>query len=229
MAQEDFTTYTETDPGADITITAAKIDMVTMGDTVVSNVYKDYGASFFNAMDVDYEIFIGSASTDNAQFGPGFINTATPATETRATLASTDLWCPIYTFGGNQRLYLVRGAFTATDVYEGSGEDTLWYNTLTRAADNDTCTLALYSDSGRTTLVDTLSVSGYVTTTKWQYAYGMIQHAGSDGANNTGYVQNMNFNLSTTSIKTWNGLADASTKTYNGLARASIKTFNGLA
>lgn len=32
-----------------------------------------------------------------------------------------------------------------------------------------------------------------------------------------------------TSIKTWNGLADASTKTYNGLARASIKTFNGLA
>lgn len=32
-----------------------------------------------------------------------------------------------------------------------------------------------------------------------------------------------------TSIKTWNGLADASVKTYNGLARASVKTFNGLA
>jgi len=32
-----------------------------------------------------------------------------------------------------------------------------------------------------------------------------------------------------TSIKSWNGLADASVKSYNGLARASIKSFNGLA
>ncbi len=32
-----------------------------------------------------------------------------------------------------------------------------------------------------------------------------------------------------TSIKTWNGLADASVKVYNGLARASIKTKGGLA
>ncbi len=32
-----------------------------------------------------------------------------------------------------------------------------------------------------------------------------------------------------TSIKTWNGLANASTKTYDGLALASRKTFNGLA
>ena len=34
---------------------------------------------------------------------------------------------------------------------------------------------------------------------------------------------------STSSIKTWNGLADASVKNYNGLARASAKTWNGLA
>lgn len=39
----------------------------------------------------------------------------------------------------------------------------------------------------------------------------------------------LTYPFSSTSIKTWNGLADASTKTYNGLARGSVKTWNGLA
>jgi hypothetical protein len=34
---------------------------------------------------------------------------------------------------------------------------------------------------------------------------------------------------SSSSIKTWDGLADASVKTWNGLARAAVKTRNGLA
>lgn len=45
-----------------------------------------------------------------------------------------------------------------------------------------------------------------------------------------GFVQAFSVALpSTTSIKTFDGLADASVKTVNGLARASVKTFNGLA
>jgi len=193
MAVEDFTTYTETDPGSDITVTSTKIDCINFDDSQTYNVYKDKGTDHFNALDVDFETYLSSSSTSNAQFGPGFVNTATPATETRANLATTDCWNVIYV-SGTVRIYLIRGAFVANDSYQSLSANTTYYCTYTRTASSDTVTLKIYSDSGRTSLIDTLSVSGFGTSTKWQYMYGLLMHTGSDGANNTGYIQNIDLN-----------------------------------
>ena len=89
------------------------------------------------------------------------------------------------------RIYLMRGNFTARDYWGGAVENTLYYPRMERAAGNDTATIKIYDDSGRTNLVDTLTVSGFGTD-KWRYVYGFInRNIGSDGVVWDGYYQNL--------------------------------------
>lgn len=231
MAIVDFTTYTESDPGADLTVTSSKIDGSNVDSYQSAIVYKDYGADYFNAIDFDYELYIGSGSgTNNSSGGLAVINSASPSTENSATLSTTDIYQFIYKYNSSYRMYLFRGTGTAFDSYDLLSSNTLYYLTLTRTADSDTVNCYIYSNSGRTTLVDTLTVAGYGTSTKWQYVYGfMNRYILEANANFTGYVQNLDLNVASSAIKTINGLVYASVKTVNGLAIASVKTKNGLA
>lgn len=75
---------------------------------------------------------------------------------------------------GEPRYRLYRGKQTATDTYTGA-MDTPYYVTLTRPAGGDTATALIYSDSARTSLLDTLTVSGYGSTT-YRYLYGFTSY-----------------------------------------------------
>lgn len=216
MAVVDFTTYTETDPGSKITVTSTKVAISTMPDNAVYNVYKDYGTDYFDSLNTFVELYLTSGS-NNGQFGPGFVNTATPGTEARGTLATTDCWVMLYYYNAAD-IRLTRGAYVTADISVATSTATLYYCTFSRTAGSDTVTFYIYSNAGRTTLVDTLSVAGYGTGTKWQYQYALLMHAGSDGSSQTGYIQNLDLNIASS--------GPANLKSYNTNVLANIKSIN---
>lgn len=64
-AYEDFTTYTENDPGSDITITANKADVDDMDRTVRAWVNKDYGADYFGQGDFEIRAEVTHSNSTN--------------------------------------------------------------------------------------------------------------------------------------------------------------------
>lgn len=231
MAVENLTTYTENDPNSKWTVDSTKAEgsNVSGGDGT-SNLYKSFGADHFDALNLKFTAYLSSSAAASATNGPCFATPANPDTFKRASLGTTEPWVFIaHTALPNDRIRFWAGDGSAgTDEYVCSN-NTPYYLLMERAAGNDTITVKIYSDSARTNLLDTLSVSGFGTT-KWRYLYGWISHPDGDPAEDWyGYYENFDLQESTSAIKTINGLAKASVKTFNGLAIANVKKINGLA
>jgi hypothetical protein len=189
FADEDFTTYTEVDPNGKLTVTSAAATGADVDWDEDVYLYKDFGADNFNGLRINFEIRIASTSLNIAIAGPGLtVNTVGD----RTAFAATDIFVGAYrTGGGAYQILLVRGDAVANDAGSISA-DTTYYCTLLRAANADDVNLVIYSDSGRTTVVDTLTVSGYGTGSKYRYLYGIVNvNDGSTGRDWDGFVQNM--------------------------------------
>lgn len=187
MAIENFLTYTEVDLSERLTVTAPKAEGVDVDQDIDVYLYKDKGADHFDALDIDFELYIASTSLDNSFSGMAIANIVS----TQKDFAVTDLSVVCNrVVGPAYRVTLRRGAAQADNHYTGSA-DTLYYCTLLRAAGNNTATVKIYSDSARTDLLDTLSLAGFGAT-KYRYVYGFVNwnHPAS-GNDWDGYVQNL--------------------------------------
>ena len=192
MATENFTGYTEVDTGADLTVTASKADANDVLGNVDCYLYKDFTANHFDALDIDYEIYIEDPVVDLGFGGPGLANAVGTPGGT-ADWAATDIFAATFHHSnGNVYFRLMKGDDSGEDDYIVS-KDTLYYCTLSRAAGNDTVSLLIYSNSARTTLLDTLSVSGFGTT-KWRYCYAFAAFTSGMAREWDGYVQNLDLN-----------------------------------
>jgi hypothetical protein len=227
MPTQDLTSYIKNDPNGRLTVSAAKVqgDNVTGGDGV-TNVYKDFGADHFDALNFLLEAYVGSSATVSATAGCNFVNTAAPDSTKRTNLATTDAGAWIHNEGGTASVQLWRGDIETRDIYNGSF-NTIYYLKMERAAGNDTITIKIYSDSGRTTLLDTLTISGYGTSTKWRYLFALVTHSdGSGGEHWYGYYQNMDLNEKNTLTVTVTAKARVKltdiTKTNQAKARIKI-------
>ena len=187
-AIEDFTTYTEVDTAGYLASTTSRITATNLGATT-AYFYKDFGANYFNALDTDFELYSANTSVAYHYWGVGFSN----AIGEVAGWATTDPWGAIDWRSDNVTwIWLERGPQTAYDYWATGTANTVYYNTMTRAAGSDTVTMTIYSDAARTTLLDTLSVAGYGTA-KWQYSYGFANWLNYT-ATSSGYTQNMDLN-----------------------------------
>ena len=65
MSFVDFTGYTESDPGADITVTTNKCDVVTIPENVKAYVRKDYAINYFNNFNHLFKSTISSADNNS--------------------------------------------------------------------------------------------------------------------------------------------------------------------
>jgi len=190
LQAEDFTAYTEVDTNGKLTVTATKATGADVDEDEDVYLYSDKGAAFFDELDIDFEIYIASTSLASAIGGMAISNTV----GTIADFVTTDITACAWRDGANYKICLIRGNNVAIDTYTGAA-NTLYYCTLTRTAGSDSCVLKIYSDAARLTLLDTLTVAGFSTTT-YRYIYGFVNYnTGSGGSDFDGYVQNLTYSL----------------------------------
>lgn len=183
MAIENLTTYTETDPNSKLTVTSTKVTAVDLDRDEDAHVYKNFGASYFDAIDVDFEIYIDSNTVSGALGSFGLANTVDDCNNW-----STYVHVYGYRSGANYYIYLRIGGSSDNGSVSA---DTLYYCTLSRVAGNDTVNLYIYTDSSRQTLHDTLTQAG-AGANKYQYFYAICSYNdGSTGADWDGYYQNI--------------------------------------
>lgn len=237
MAVVDFTTFTEVDPGTKIAVTSTKIDVTTMLDSDSARVYKDYGAGYFSG---DFEhlitVYCNSSTVTGLANLVWAMSNAT--TEGVATATTPRIALRMYEeTASSASLFFTEAndGGSSTDTNVSLSLNTPYYLKIKRdeaVGTYGTAYVYIYSDSGRTTLVDTLTVTLSGTATRdYRYLYAYAGWGSEVGSYSwTGYTENLDLQeAAATAIKTINGLAYASVKTINGLAVASVKTKNGLA
>jgi len=181
---EDLSMYTEVDTNGRISISTTRATITNLKNNESALVYYDFGADAFNALGINLECRLTSAEN-----GAGVTIVAlTTATRADASaLSSSEVSIHLYRNpGGEYRLYLARGNFVASDYYAISA-DTTYYLSMQRAANNDTITLKIYAEYARTTLLATLSVSGF-STTKYRYLYAVMNYNDGASVTSSGWV-----------------------------------------
>ena len=199
MAFQDFTTYTEVDPAGDYTITATKIDISSIQRVASAYVYSDFGAAFFNnSFEHLMEFFLDSTSALGERTNI-WAMTNDVGDQDELDLASVSFFCA--SIGDEapntlRRLYEYDGvdayADTANDA--GMGFDVVIYGKVERDEDVGsfgTLYFSQYSDSERTTLISTQTITLHTSKKDFEYLYGTMSD-GRAGTNTwTGYVQNL--------------------------------------
>ena len=196
MATQNLTTYTEVDPNNHLSETATRVTASTLNRDETAYLYKDFGVDYFNALDIDFEIIVGAASSTAGGFGGLCVSNTLDSIDgfsayDISALAHESASAP------NHRIYLYRGAVAAGEAY-GINPDTLYYLTLERVSGSSSVQLRIYSDSGRTTLLNTLNIAGFDTATKYRYLMPMNGYNDGGGGSFDGYVQNVDTNISGT-------------------------------
>lgn len=207
MANENFNTYTEVNPGGKITsVTPTRVTYVDARRDDVDRIYKDFGETFFNRnLTHQYEIYFENGT----QFGLIFNWMLTNSTDDYGTIvaASGDL-VAVYAYHNGGSNYSIRilmssnGAITQDNSIEISAS-TLYYITVNRDYDGGVNNTGRYTVSIRTgshagTLVDTLILDSPVgEQNSYRYLFaGCAPGLSTQTSKELDmYVQNLNLNL----------------------------------
>jgi hypothetical protein len=196
MAVENFTTWTEVDPEADLTVTSTTVTIASLTATHTNPTYVslDKGAGFYSGAFTFRvgPINISSASSENSRLVPIGTGLNLPR-EAEALVDSVNaVWYNTIT---NPTLTLAEFATivdintpTTTDSYQGAAVaiGTNFYLELSRSG--TTATLKIYSDA-YTTLVDTLTIT-LSESHSYRYVYVASKGQHGSGATVGGTIQN---------------------------------------
>ena len=190
FAVDSLLLFTEADTNNKLTVTATTATGVDVDRDEDVLLYYDYGADYFDALDINFTIHIADSSILDAFGGMAISNTVNADWSGFAasdiTFASQEVAGVVY------RLSLKRGFGADEDNYVCSA-DTDYYVTLSRVAGGDTVTADIYDDVARTNKVDTLTLDGYGAT-KYRYLYGFVNlNVGAGGKDWDGYVKDLSY------------------------------------
>ncbi len=175
----DLTTFTEVDSGSYLSVAADVITISALPASGANYVYKDYGASHFDKVDILFKLEMDSSvSTLDRYAGMGL---TVSVLGDRSGWGSSDVFVASYYYNTNNAgIYLVRGTdFANINTVTGLSKGVFYYCRLLRLAGSDTFTLYIYSDAARTSLVATLILAGFGTGTKYRYLYAVTNNSGN--------------------------------------------------
>lgn len=192
---QDLSTYTEVDPNSKLVVTASKVDFQGMERNVDTYVYKDMGVAHF---DGDFEHLLESL-TDS------FSTTSAFASHWMLANDIDDYWGlfsadkSFFTLnrddtGVASTFYLIEQDTTTQyfDSYIGA-TGTLYYLTIERdesVGTYGTLYCYIYSNSDRTVLVDTLSITLHTSKKDFRYHYAANSLNDANALPYYGYTQN---------------------------------------
>jgi len=155
MAYEDYTTYDEVDAGGDITVAANKLTVDTMLITARSYVKENHGANHFGNFEHEVEVKFAAVSA-SGQFGFWAMSDTNYVSRDMST-NSEGIIVSILNVSGTYRMRVYDYSNINTDFYSGLALNTSYYTTIKRSG--TTFTVKIYDDSGRTNLLDTLTIT----------------------------------------------------------------------
>lgn len=184
---EDFTTYTEIDPSSRWSQTTTRNTGANVQRQMDSYVYKDYTSNFFGDYIHKVDIYCSGQPLNTMQTvvwgvtnSPGSILDMTDGQVVTMGADATQRYIRLRDIGnGNSTTYV----FSLSTAY---------YLVIQRSS--TTCTCKIYSDSGRTTLLTTLSIT--CQTVAFRYLeIGASQESGTVVTGWTGYSENLDLGL----------------------------------
>jgi len=186
---EDLTAYTETDPSGYLTVTSSKVTITAIPrEDTGTYLYSDMGAGNINGISIDFEGYRDSSSHNS-----GTINLGVGNDGENAFNSWTDgvvIW-----WSDSQIKMLAQSVGGVDDSSALLSNDTLYYFTLSRAADSSDWYLYIYSDAARTSLVDTLNATmGGSASNTFEYVYAFAPNGAALAYLGTGYFQNFVIN-----------------------------------
>ena len=176
MIIEDLTTYTEVDSSGKIAVSSTRVTANSITNNVDSYVYKDFGASYFDKIDL---LFDYQCAAHSGYAVMGFTN----------ELDESMHWVGPYIAVSLQSGLSIYNGGTSHDSSLDLSHNITYYCRLLRQAGDDVVRLYIYSDAGRTTLVDTVTLAGFGTT-KWRYFFPMTSENYSSPYSWSGYLEN---------------------------------------
>jgi len=170
MAFEDFTIFTEVDEDGDITVSQNLIQVDTMRRDVRSYVYKDYGPDYFgdftHDIDIDWTAVSATAATAVV-----WALTNNSYTITEMDSNSDGIRVFVHFDGTDYVIWLSDRVDGVYDSYTfGSSLPGKRYLTIERSGTSITC--KIYTDSARTNLEATLSITG--TSNAFRNLFGLM-------------------------------------------------------
>jgi len=208
----DFTdpAWTETDPGDDITVAAAKVSWAALPRNLDSYVYYDYTADYFDGDFVHkFEAELTSADDDGVVY---IWVLANDIDDIKGLVDGDKSHLKVYFFrtGASYRIYFIEqdGAVQhlGSPGYLTITVNTTYYFTVVRdesIGTHGTIYLYVYSDSDRTMLVGKVELALHTSKKDFRYLYACNTRNDADAATITGYTQNLS--ISATSLREQRG------------------------
>lgn len=201
MADEDFTTFDQNaDPDSDFTITAAKIVAVDMGEDYDAYCGDDKGAAHFGAA-FDHDVKITWKSGDYVWWGVTYA-ISNVVDDQRYWQDNSSQAFDVAWKATNQQVYLIltNHELTTSDSSATFGNRTsgpyVRYLSIERSAgvgDDTDIECRIYTDSGRTSLEDTLALSDLPTGRTYRYVFGIVSRNDADSSDHCDIdVENLN-------------------------------------
>ena len=195
MAFENLLTYTEVDSAADLTVDSTSVVFDTMRRDAVSYVYKDFGVNYFAEFEIDFEVKIDSGDSQGSALVCAVSNTI----GTHQDMISANDGIAVYAYinAGNLRFYLADYNTDDSDFYTDAGSSSsILYCTFSRVNDTngEYGILDIYSDSGRTSHIDSLYIECETGDKRYLYVLASRDDGSSPADTITGYTQNFQVN-----------------------------------
>ncbi len=179
MATEDFLTYDETDPDGDLAVTTDRVTASTLDKGEVAHLSDDKGVDHFSG---DFEhlfvMFNNSASQNGSEGHPWAVANVQDSSQNIDNANGSTLFIQIFAASTDFFAVIVEidgGTFNSTAGLSLS-DDTEYFCTVERDESIGSfgqLELRVYSDSGRTMLVDSDTLALSTSKKDFRYVYGM--------------------------------------------------------
>lgn len=202
---QDYTTATELDPNNRYTVSPTSIAFAGLTRNETAYEVFDFGAGFFND-DLEHTLDFKIDSETSAS-GVGLVSTYQLGNSLGHIngLTGANIYIAMFTNGTSlTSITLVEqigSTLQVSDTWSTASFDTTRkYCTVTHDSGAGTVTLKIYSDSARTTLVDTLSIT-LTQTFSYRYLYGINSLNDGGMQTLTGDVSNLNLGINLNAIE----------------------------
>lgn len=190
MAIEDFTTYEEVDPASDLTIETNKITYDSVRNDELCYVRKDMGVDHFGDFEHQVDVTVTATPVSGGYFAVWGLSQAATSIHGMSGAAEglTVFHLRRLDIGW---IYIKDYSNANYEVYKSISPYTTYYLTIKRVG--TVGTLQIYSDSARTDLLATLTIT--TTTLKYRYVFAVMSYGNPTyypDRTSYGYVEKLN-------------------------------------